>query len=373
MKISGVSTILFAVTGKSPAVLTETVWCLAHEAPPIIPDKIIVLTTVDGRAAIGVQLFENKIWTKLLKALTDKGIDVEGKLKFGLSQEHIRLFPSVDGCSDINDIITSEEVATAGDFILHSLQAFTEVPTTSIIASVAGGRKTMGVLLANCMVLAGRKQDRLCHVLVQPPYDSSILEPQFYFPSEKTTHKHRGISKVFKSSDAIIQLAYIPFVRVRDIDWTAETIPSTYGQMVMRTQDVLEDIVFPIVKLDFASGAFLVNEINIELSSSEFAVIYAIVTCLQRGVQLRHWDMLEETLRDLYGSSNVPEKQVWLHDFIGKGFPDMKEDIRKIVARIRRKLGNSGVMPNIIEHLVPNIRKNRGQYPADKIIVAGKL
>lgn len=30
-------TILLAVTGLSPAVVTETVWTLAHENPPVIP------------------------------------------------------------------------------------------------------------------------------------------------------------------------------------------------------------------------------------------------------------------------------------------------------------------------------------------------
>jgi len=38
-------TILLAVTGMSPAVLTETIWALANEAEPVLPDRVVVVTT----------------------------------------------------------------------------------------------------------------------------------------------------------------------------------------------------------------------------------------------------------------------------------------------------------------------------------------
>jgi len=41
--------ILCCVIGTSPAVLTETVWCLAHQKHPVIPDEIVVLTTIRGK------------------------------------------------------------------------------------------------------------------------------------------------------------------------------------------------------------------------------------------------------------------------------------------------------------------------------------
>ena len=45
-------TILLAVTGMSPAILTETVWALAHEKPAIIPERVVAVTTITGRQAI---------------------------------------------------------------------------------------------------------------------------------------------------------------------------------------------------------------------------------------------------------------------------------------------------------------------------------
>ena len=36
--------VLIATMGSSPAVLTETVWALAHMKKPIVPDEIVVLS-----------------------------------------------------------------------------------------------------------------------------------------------------------------------------------------------------------------------------------------------------------------------------------------------------------------------------------------
>ena len=44
--------VFLAVTGMSPAVLTETIWALSHEAKPMIPARVGVITTASGRQAI---------------------------------------------------------------------------------------------------------------------------------------------------------------------------------------------------------------------------------------------------------------------------------------------------------------------------------
>jgi CRISPR-associated protein (TIGR02584 family) len=49
-------TVLIAVTGGSPAVLTETVWALARETPPVIPDSVVVVTT-----AVGAQTLHSRL------------------------------------------------------------------------------------------------------------------------------------------------------------------------------------------------------------------------------------------------------------------------------------------------------------------------
>ena len=44
--------ILIAGMGTSPAVLTETVWALAHQEHPVVPDEIVVITTKSGKEAL---------------------------------------------------------------------------------------------------------------------------------------------------------------------------------------------------------------------------------------------------------------------------------------------------------------------------------
>ena len=45
-------TILIAGMGTSPAVLTETVWALAHQEKPVVPDEVVVITTKSGKEAL---------------------------------------------------------------------------------------------------------------------------------------------------------------------------------------------------------------------------------------------------------------------------------------------------------------------------------
>ena len=41
-KMKEEKTILFALCGLSPAVITETIWALAHEEEPTIPDLSLI-------------------------------------------------------------------------------------------------------------------------------------------------------------------------------------------------------------------------------------------------------------------------------------------------------------------------------------------
>ncbi len=64
-------TILVVGMGTSPAVLTETVWELAHLAEPVLPDEVSVIATKSGRdMALSTLLSgENGVWRRLLSAL----------------------------------------------------------------------------------------------------------------------------------------------------------------------------------------------------------------------------------------------------------------------------------------------------------------
>ncbi|MGC9035395.1 MAG: CRISPR-associated ring nuclease Csm6 [Verrucomicrobiia bacterium] len=220
--------VLLAVTGMSPAVLTETIWALAHPVPdpddsPIIPHRVVVITTSRGREEIIKALFtksplfgDKTVWESLREQLAKEGFDVKDRLLFGTTGDDIRVFtkpePRNNQNYELDDIRTPEDNEAAADFILESLRAFVEDPDKIVIGSIAGGRKTMSALLYACFCLIGRDCDRLTHVLVNEPFEQLR---DFFFPSQPgavITHRDGG---KFNPADAKIQLAEIPFVPLR--------------------------------------------------------------------------------------------------------------------------------------------------------------
>jgi len=173
-------TVLVAVTGMSPAVLTETVWALANPATGaerVVPDHIVAITTTAGRDRLHSLFFKDRHWAtfqqKLAAQLGRNKNLLAGRLRFGPAQDHIRIIPTAGpDAQDADDIRTPADHAAAADFILRTVREFSEEDGTRIIFSVAGGRKTMGALLFSVATLLGRPGDRVTHVLVNEPYEN---------------------------------------------------------------------------------------------------------------------------------------------------------------------------------------------------------
>jgi len=145
-------TILIAGMGTSPAVLTETVWALAHQEQPVVPDEIVVITTKSGKDALctAVMSGEPSVWERLKAALRKAKITIDGKLVFG--ETSIRVMPDEDG-NEIVDLRTGADNLRAADFMLGELRKYTEDTGTTVLCSIAGGRKTMSALLFSRVVL----------------------------------------------------------------------------------------------------------------------------------------------------------------------------------------------------------------------------
>lgn len=202
--------IFISLCGKSPAVITESLYQLYQVNSSAVPDEVIIITTTEGAECISSELFAGGVWDSFK---TDLNI-ADGKLQFGNSARYIRLLPDgvggVYNASDINDTVGSEQAA---DYILNVLRQFTENSDTRITFSIAGGRKTMTALGALAISLLGRRRDMLCHVLVNAPFDRTDLQPKFYYPKPGKYTLASGAT--VEGSDAIISLSKIPFVRCR--------------------------------------------------------------------------------------------------------------------------------------------------------------
>ena len=134
--------VLIATMGSSPAVLTETVWALAHAKKPIVPDEIVVLSARNSVDKMRRELLEGDIpvWEKLLLALKRDKINIEGKLIFGSMSIHV--IPDASK-NEMWDLRSAEDNLLAADFMMQEIRKYSESPDVEIIASIAGGRKTM--------------------------------------------------------------------------------------------------------------------------------------------------------------------------------------------------------------------------------------
>lgn len=365
--------VLLAVVGLSPGVLTETIWALAYQSPPILPERIVVIATRPAREELHRVLFDGGGWNRLTVSLQQSGLAIDDRLLFGPAAEHIRLIPRPDGSGDVDDLTTAGDHAAAADFIMRTLRGFTENPETRVLASIAGGRKTMSALLTSCMILLGRPQDRLYHVLVDPRYESALLEPPFLFPEKNLVHRQSGTERRLRSEDAWIELAEIPFVRVRGwYERAYRKTPPSYMSLVRRVQQLLpEEVICPHLELNFTRGTFSFDGHAVRVSANEFAFLAVLVRYFKKGRSWRNWlEIGEEMARMKKAASSGPGAAPgWLLDF-QEGRFDSKEDPRKLASSLRRKLLLRTTQTDWIDLFLPSMRKRPGGlYPAERISI----
>ncbi len=201
--------ILLAVTGLTPQVVTETLYALACRAQlPWIPDEIHLITTATGAENARLNLLRPDGWFHRLCA--DYQLPA---IEFPV--RNIHTLRAADG-APLDDIRTPEQNTLAADFITETVRRLTEDPDSELHVSIAGGRKTMGYYLGYALSLYGRPQDRLSHVLVSDPYETNR---EFYYPTprEQPIHVRRGDKEItVDARNARVDLADIPFVRLRD-------------------------------------------------------------------------------------------------------------------------------------------------------------
>ncbi len=215
-------TTLLAVTGLSPAVVTETIWALAREKPRVIPHSVGFITTAAGAAALENALHApvaewggRSVWQGLREAVAADRDE--------LIAEPPRVIQLPDPSSGrsrwLDDIRSPSENRAAAEFILSEVWNVVRDRDRQLVASIAGGRKTMGALLHAAVSLIGRQTDRLTHVLVDPPFDTLS---GFFFPGQPGGPLLDRAGAAYAPDKVRVALADVPFVplrnRFRDLD-----------------------------------------------------------------------------------------------------------------------------------------------------------
>lgn len=201
--------ILIFVAGTTPQIITETLYGLMLiKKPPIIPNKIYVLTTEAGRKKISEELIQNK---KLLAFQREFNLP-----QIPFVEESIIVMHDLKGCP-LDDIREAEDNEAVGDLIADFIRKEAGDPASRLHCSIAGGRKTMSFYLGSALQLFGRPWDKLYHVLVTPEFES---HPEFFYKPKKNkileVKDGQGrIIKKLNTKDAQISLAEIPFLSLR--------------------------------------------------------------------------------------------------------------------------------------------------------------
>lgn len=201
--------ILLCATGMSPQIVTETLYALAVQPENAwIPDEIHLISTRTGAEQARLNLLsETPGWFhRMCKDYKLPAIH--------FTPSTIHCIQDEEG-EDLDDIRTAADNEAAANSIAELVRQLTESDQTELYVSLAGGRKTMGYYLGYALSLYGRPQDRLSHVLVKGSFEG---HPDFYYPTpyQSIIQSRDPKAQALDCSDAIVEIATIPFVRLRD-------------------------------------------------------------------------------------------------------------------------------------------------------------
>ncbi len=256
--------VLLAVSGLSPQIVTETLYALAVAdtgASRFVPTEIRLVTTREGahRARLAL-LSEEPGWFHRLRrehALPE--------IAFGEAQIHVL---SDAAGALLDDIRTPADNLRCADVIADLVRSLTADPACALHVSIAGGRKTMGFYLGYALTLFGRPQDRLSHVLVADPFESSW---DFFYPSRDSRVLQTRDGKLVDAATAEVVLASIPFFSLRhSLPAPLLTGQASFADTVEAAQSVLAP---PELLIDLDSRRVRAGGRALQLAPAQLALL----------------------------------------------------------------------------------------------------
>ena len=255
--------VLISVVGLSPQVITETLycyWCLA--SPPIPITEVFALTTLRGKQALEETLLGDN--GKLKSLCNDHNLPT---IHFNLANIH--LLKGADGqpLEDISSVIDNEAIADQFFAFVRTLATSTDI---CLHASIAGGRKTMGLYIGLAMQFYGRPGDTLSHVLVNPELENQ----EFFYPPPNGVDVILNNGRTIPATEIRLELAEIPLLLLREkIPFLKEHTDAGYTELIgiaQREYNALQAI-SPVIVNTF-SCCLEIGEATINLTPLELAL-----------------------------------------------------------------------------------------------------
>ena len=255
--------VLISVVGLAPQVITETLyccWCLA--SPPVPITEVFALTTLLGKQALEETLLGDN--GKLKCLCNDYNLP---PIHFDLANVH--LLKGVDGqvLEDISSVGDNEALADQIFAFVRNLATSTDI---CLHASIAGGRKTMGLYIGLAMQFYGRPGDTLSHVLVNPDLENQ----EFFYPLPSGANVVLSHGRTIPADEIRLELAEIPLLLLGEkIPFLKEHTNAGYTELIEITQreyNALQAI--SAVVVNSSSCCLEIGEATIKLTPLEFAL-----------------------------------------------------------------------------------------------------
>lgn len=254
--------ILICVAGATPQIVTETIYALSRNVPPVFVKELYIITTSYGKQLIADTLIKQGILRQLAE---------EYKLPdISFTEDCLIVIKSYDGVP-LQDIRNNEENEIAGDIITGFIKEKTRDATIRLHCSIAGGRKTMGFYLGGALQLFGRPWDKLYHVLVSPEFESN---PNFFYPPRKpklvTCRMADKTEKKISTDMAVIQLAELPFIRLKE---KVHLGSNSFRELVCQGQEGLDTaLVQEPLRVNLRDRALEIGDMAIYFTPIELSV-----------------------------------------------------------------------------------------------------
>ena len=208
MSVTPFREILVFVSGSTPQIITESIQALVCQQPPIIPDRIRIITTGPGKLLTQQKLVHDGILSALCLEYDIPLIELNDHDFLVLRDQH---------GNEIKDLWTIEENESAADQIAGFLRELAADPGTRLHCSLAGGRKTMSYFMGLTFQLVARQWDRLYHVMVSPDFENN---PDFFYKprinASIIARFRDGNTKTLNTDDAQVHLIQLPLIYLRD-------------------------------------------------------------------------------------------------------------------------------------------------------------
>ncbi|NWF89087.1 MAG: TIGR02584 family CRISPR-associated protein [Ignavibacteriaceae bacterium] len=341
--------ILVCVSGLTPQIVTETLFCLAVQKKVKV-DEIYVLTTQRGRnVVLGKDEHHATPKSPLKKEINE--LCKKHKIKKPLFEENdVHIIVAKEESLELSDIRSDKDNILFPNKVCEFIRQKTSDPNNVLYCSITGGRKSMSVHIANALSLFAREKDKLLHVLT------------------KEEHEFKGFYPVNKQQAKDLELAELPFVRIRSL-LTAELkmpdlLKSNFDEIVKTTQAQLK-ILTPqnkmILDIERRELRFANNYISLE--PMLFLFYYFFVDSKERGkenISVYEFISFDTKNRFLeYFATYYPTRHIKNQKWFEKGFS--KEDFRVKRSKINSVISELIDDPDISSFFIIDVNRKYGE------------